>query len=1250
MKNRTVKLVCGLLALLFLLNSLPAIAASDPALWAAPAGETPETARPISAVQWWYDNEDATYYLFMPSEGSLSRLQVWFTGAESCTIDGSPVTDGAITALLSEGAHTVTFDGTAYPLQVMKSANISSMYITTESGNMNYIHAKKGNKESGMIRYVDETGAVVYDGELNEIKGRGNATWSRPKKPYQFKLPDSVDLTGAGECKTWILLANYLERTLVRNKIAYDLANDAGLSNSCESVFTDLYCNGQYMGTYQLVEKVHINDNRIEINDLEKATEKVNENDLDSYPTFGDETADGTTPGTMKGYEIPNNPEDITGGYLLELDYAYRYAEEVSGFVTERGQAVTIKEPECASREQVEYIAGFFQEFEDAVFADNGINPETGKHYSEYFDLTSLARKYIVEEFTCNIDADVTSQYFYKPSDSESTTGFCGPVWDYDNSMGNYRGSDNPEGLYASAKKNYIFKNLYKKTDFLNAVRAEWEASFLPVLKECLGLLPSSEETLILPFEEYQTLLAPSAAMNFTYWTNLDTEDHSGYIDTGSTYQEHFDTLRSFLTARTEYLTSIWSSAEIDLLPAAGDADPADAGVPNILNYTAGHSTYIIDSAEGLQKAADLVSSGVSFENVTLLQTCDITLTETFVPGGYSNTDNKNVSPTGNDTFKGTYNGQGYKIYNLNINQPENNGVGIFASAYQATFLDMHVASGTVIGFNRTAAIAGFGDKCTFIRCSNGAEIIANAEGIDGNAGLAGVGRNGASFISCYNTGRVYGGVAAGICGWGQTSATLQNCYNTGTIESPSDSSSSAQALSRTGGTLDFSSCFYLSESAHETNGAAVFTQSELTDGTLLNQLNAGSAVWTAGESHPEQAAGARADLVRLTRNTYANGELIHTERSYYPTGETAVIRPENQAFLKEVWLNGQPTEERTALLTGDAVVDIHLSLSAASILDYNGAGTYYISTAEELEAFLTRTHTDPMTDSKIYLLADIDATGLSGGGTFGGTLNGKFSRISGLSAPLFETIAATGDVRKLILSDAAVTGEGTVANTNNGRISYVTTRNILLTGTNPGGITGSNAGWINGCSTDGYLLSATAAGGITATNAGALQNCINNARVVVPGGTGAGIAAVSTGTIRSCINRGMLNAAVKLAIADSASESCYFWDWCTGQENGAKAYTSAELADPAMLQELPARYWVGGEASPVPAAVLYELGDANGDDAVSIADAVLLLRYLNDLIGADAVDLEASDVTGDGFYITDVIRILQYLNGGYLF
>ena len=350
--KRTIRNLVALLAVLvMLIGSLPAVAlaAEEPALWASPiVGEAVEEERPISAVKWWYDDTDAVYYLFMPSTCDTTYLQIWLENAVSCSIDGTTFTDGAAVGLLTPGSHTVNLNGTDYPVVVMQSANVGTMYITTESGNMDYIHAKKGNKESGYMKMLDADGNVVYDNTLGEIKGRGNATWSRPKKPYQIKLDKKTDLTGdAGKNKTWILLANYLERSLFRNALVYDMAYSAGLTNSGLSTYVDLYCNGEYRGTYQLTEKVHINDDRVEINNLEDSTQDVNELDLEDYPTFG--PANGSTPGTRKGYEIPNNPADITGGYLLELDYADRYTAEASGFVTDRGQAVVIKEPEYAS-------------------------------------------------------------------------------------------------------------------------------------------------------------------------------------------------------------------------------------------------------------------------------------------------------------------------------------------------------------------------------------------------------------------------------------------------------------------------------------------------------------------------------------------------------------------------------------------------------------------------------------------------------------------------------------------------------------------------------------------------------------------------------------------------------------------------------------------------------------------------------------------------------------------------------------
>jgi len=513
--------------------------------------------RPISAVKWWKNETDDIHYFFLPAALAKGDLQIWIQGDFVCSVNDAAYTNGDRVKKLANGVYNFGFGGSDYIVKVMRSANIGSMFISTESGNLDYIHAQKGNEERGRMMMLDAGGKVVYNDALTEMKGRGNATWKRAKKGYQIKLDKKTDLIGnAGKAKTWILLANYLERTMFRNAFAYDLAYQSGLTESSLSTYVDLYCNGEYRGTYQVTEKVQIGENRVDIQDLEKATEAVNSQKLDSYPTFGGGSADGS----RKGFEIPNNPKDITGGYLLELDYKDRYAEEASGFVTTRGQAVSIKEPECASRAQVDYIANYFQEFEDACFAEDGKCPSTGKYYYEYFDLTSLARKYIVEEITKNIDADVTSQYFYKPSDSESKVGFCGPVWDYDNSMANHgdKNALSADGLYAAHRKKYIFHNLYKKDSFLTAVKTEWNKTFKPLLTTCVSKSNSASGSTLKTITEYSKLLTPSAAMNFTRWDNIDKVDGDAYNNTGSTYPEHVNFLRTFLKERLAFLNKEW--------------------------------------------------------------------------------------------------------------------------------------------------------------------------------------------------------------------------------------------------------------------------------------------------------------------------------------------------------------------------------------------------------------------------------------------------------------------------------------------------------------------------------------------------------------------------------------------------------------------------------------------------------------------------------------------------------------------
>lgn len=115
---------------------------------------------------------------------------------------------------------------------------------------------------------------------------------------------------------------------------------------------------------------------------------------------------------STKGYLVEKEPEDLTGGYLMEIETSDRYGLEASGFLTSRMQAVVFESPKYASHAQVAYVSGLYQDFEDAVFSPDGFSPYTGAHYSDYIDVDSFARKYLVEELVKNLDASYTSQFF----------------------------------------------------------------------------------------------------------------------------------------------------------------------------------------------------------------------------------------------------------------------------------------------------------------------------------------------------------------------------------------------------------------------------------------------------------------------------------------------------------------------------------------------------------------------------------------------------------------------------------------------------------------------------------------------------------------------------------------------------------------------------------------------------------------------------------------------------------------------
>ena len=511
------------------------------------------------AVRWWYSETDRVYYLFMPS--NTQTLRLWLEGAEQGTLDGQPFVSGEeASRLLQSGTHTLTVGKRAYSLRVLCSAGVPTLFITTESGSLTYIHHRKENKESGTLHLIDARGKNVYQGDLAQIRGRGNATFVLNKKPYQIKLDKASDLLGMGKAKTWVLLAEFRDNSLLRNRLAFELAKAVGMPYTSQAQTVDVYINHDYLGAYTLCEKVEVGDTRVAIADLGKATKAINEAPLESYKRYG---YNSYRVGTQKAFHIPTDPQDITGGYLLELDYKMRYSREASGFVTTKGQAVVVKEPELASQQQITYIASLMQGFENAIRASNGVDPKSGKHYSEFVDLQSLINKYVLEEVLKNRDANRSSLYFYKPADAVSSLAFMGPAWDYDAAMGNYASRANDKVLLPEffcvnndeGENFYFFPQLYAHEDFQAAAIAAYQSRFVPALEVLLGMRTDAAGTLQ-SIQAYADEIESCAAMNFTRWPVFNSK--ARIVKTGETYQENIDYLVRFFQGRLAFLNAVW--------------------------------------------------------------------------------------------------------------------------------------------------------------------------------------------------------------------------------------------------------------------------------------------------------------------------------------------------------------------------------------------------------------------------------------------------------------------------------------------------------------------------------------------------------------------------------------------------------------------------------------------------------------------------------------------------------------------
>lgn len=268
--------------------------------------------------------------------------------------------------------------------------------------------------------YVDAVIGLEENTFRGGIRGRGNATWRNfEKKPYKTKLDNEESLLGLGSSREWILLAEYLDLSLVRTAYLFELSRLAGLPYTPGYRHVELYLNGEYLGVYVLVETVR---------------NSVGPIDQD--------------------------------GFIIEDDTYWE--EEPVWFESGLEHYYTFKYPKEVQASDKKFIARFIEDVEDALQGGD----------TSLLDLESFARWYIVNELLGNSDPN---KYFVLPSREGKLQ--MGPVWDAESILGvlNRKPQDpvpspgsQPTGFCICSGESYL-PILLKNSDFIGTLSREWE-------------------------------------------------------------------------------------------------------------------------------------------------------------------------------------------------------------------------------------------------------------------------------------------------------------------------------------------------------------------------------------------------------------------------------------------------------------------------------------------------------------------------------------------------------------------------------------------------------------------------------------------------------------------------------------------------------------------------------------------------------------------------------------------------------
>lgn len=441
---------------------------------------------------------------------------------------------------------------------------VPQIRVTTALGNGLELQKADGYQQAS-VTITDTDGSVLSDDCSFKVRGNTTASIYVQKKPYAFKFSKKKEVLGMGKGKKWVLIANHFDPTMLRNYLAFSIAQELGLPYTSEFKYVELWVDGSFRGTYMLFEPVEEGKDRVDI-------------------------------------DIESN--DGKADFLMEYE-ADRTEEETTYFTVD-GLRFISSDPDEPDEEQLAYIEESMTEVMNAIKSGDRAAVE------EKVDIPSFAKFYLLNEYLKTFDFSKTSVFFHYKDGKL----YAGPPWDYDISAGNgnpeyssrAEGTYNPEGIYCD-KKN-IFRFLCKCDWFDGEVKKVYgqHLDFFDNIAVDGGLLDTALET----YSDVFSRNYHEAGWRESYWgINFEKKPEK-------TYQENYAFLKNWCSLRNDWLSNYYGLR----VEIRGDADGngnVDVNDATYLQRVLAEMVTVTDM-EALTRRADIDGNGLTVEDVTAIQ------------------------------------------------------------------------------------------------------------------------------------------------------------------------------------------------------------------------------------------------------------------------------------------------------------------------------------------------------------------------------------------------------------------------------------------------------------------------------------------------------------------------------------------------------------------------------------------------------------------------------------------------------